>query len=908
MRTYTKERDNLIRMVQSSETFDTLSFYRSRFLEILEKFDVRDMIISKALHGGSREYLVTLHRYSLSFCLKSQEIPTRLYCEELNGYFLRSQQYLPGHLRGLRQYIVLEHKNGDSLKVIIPFGTVSIIQDGGVKIDVLDTADGKLEVSEDTEANLQFFVYSMHPRFDVLTASSIKARMFLAAIYLATTSMPPDIGIGMTGEAKAIELMRQCFINQPMSNIERFCLENVKSLSRCRSSTVFLICRDIEKSCNSCAFLNQCYTTNGISDEISNERDPRYDDANESTAYLTSLQKPLSSRLHLASSECCQFFRSTESKKCYLSRCIMQQCIDADQCPVTRYEVDCIYALMDKLYIVKESNNSPDDFPLRGQCQTALEIEVYGELKKSWKLHCKELNLKPELTNENNMGFLLSSAKETTLSLIVKLERYLKNVFALLPNHQHHMYHAQAISFFRVVDIVPSATKRDLSAMACSFSKMKEFNSLLSPDAQNIVHSSILLWLELCVLDDKLKYLLSIKTLDSSNMKLFLQEIMAKREWKIEEYPYWLVFEAEQGIRVRPEQYKIAHHLIKENGDVCQLNMGSGKTRVILPLLILFYSFTTSTEHIPRLLLLSKLLNEGFEYFHRTLTASVLGLPTFLIPFQRDVELDMKNVAVINKMIERCKRDGGFIIMAPEHRLSFELKIKELYLDSNKALSRKLQMVMGHQWCDIVDEVDEALHHRFQLVYSTGTVVPLPQGRHRWGCIQALLKVLRCIQIEGIRVTKKSLAPGAFPLIQVDEDIDLQKFRSCIVRSLLQNPPEELIWLKNHPKSDLIGNIVSLPSADPNSIDLSNEHLHDVLSLRGLVAYDILLHCLKKRHRVGYGINMNNLRSGKKSKRLAVPFRGADSPSLRAEFSHPEVVITLTTLAYIMTKVLIKAK
>jgi hypothetical protein len=49
-----------------------------------------------------------------------------------------------------------------------------------------------------------------------------------------------------------------------------------------------------------------------------------------------------------------------------------------------------------------------------------------------------------------------------------------------------------------------------------------------------------------------------------------------------------------------------------------------------------------------------------------------------------------------------------------------------------------------------------------------------------------------------------------------------------------------------------------------------------------------------KRWRVNYGLDANRT----PSTRLAVPYRAKDSPSLRSEFSQPEVVISLTCLSY----------
>ena len=71
-----------------------------------------------------------------------------------------------------------------------------------------------------------------------------------------------------------------------------------------------------------------------------------------------------------------------------------------------------------------------------------------------------------------------------------------------------------------------------------------------------------------------------------------LQELGVERTWNVEEHPLWLVFEAEGQLQIRPKQHYVAQQLIDnyKNGPILQLNMGEGKTRVILPMLVLHWA------------------------------------------------------------------------------------------------------------------------------------------------------------------------------------------------------------------------------------------------------------------------------------------------------------------------------
>jgi hypothetical protein len=67
----------------------------------------------------------------------------------------------------------------------------------------------------------------------------------------------------------------------------------------------------------------------------------------------------------------------------------------------------------------------------------------------------------------------------------------------------------------------------------------------------------------------------------------WMQELQVHRTWSVDRHPEWLVFEAEGQLQIRPVQRSMAQFLIDNPGKIAQLNMGEGKTRVILPMLIL---------------------------------------------------------------------------------------------------------------------------------------------------------------------------------------------------------------------------------------------------------------------------------------------------------------------------------
>ena len=73
---------------------DSVLIHHSPFLNILERFEKRLMMITKAYHDRSRdyEYSISLHRFGLEFCFS--EGCEKFSCSEVVGYHLRPTQHL----------------------------------------------------------------------------------------------------------------------------------------------------------------------------------------------------------------------------------------------------------------------------------------------------------------------------------------------------------------------------------------------------------------------------------------------------------------------------------------------------------------------------------------------------------------------------------------------------------------------------------------------------------------------------------------------------------------------------------------------------------------------------------------------------------------------------------------------
>ena len=74
------------------------------------------------------------------------------------------------------------------------------------------------------------------------------------------------------------------------------------------------------------------------------------------------------------------------------------------------------------------------------------------------------------------------------------------------------------------------------------------------------------------------------------------------------------------------------------------------------------------------------------------------------------------------------------VCVAPEHRLSLQLKWHELQRGTAPVgVAKALQTLDELPFYDIFDESDEILRHKYQLIYAVGACALLPAGRERWG-------------------------------------------------------------------------------------------------------------------------------------------------------------------------------
>nr|POE46995.1 hypothetical protein CFP56_00327 [Quercus suber] len=383
--------------------------------------------------------------------------------------------------------------------------------------------------------------------------------------------------------------------------------------------------------------------------------------------------------------------------------------------------------------------------------------------------------------------------------------------------------------------------------------------------------------------------------------------------WDPHEYPDSLLLEVESGILIREVQEQIAGHMRNPqcgSNTVVQLNMGEGKSSLIVPIVA---ATLADTKKLVRVIV-AKPQSKQMAQMMIVKLGGLLGRRVYYMPFSRALKVSPASADGIHQLLRECMSTGGILLVQPEHLLSFKLMGLESLIEGENAVGNS--MVRSQDFCDqysrdLVDESDENFSVKFELIYTIGKQKAVDLSPERWSCIHEILGMFRDYSYSTSLMFPDSIeikhcSPGQFPRTRIlKEDAQNELFRR-ITEQICDT------GLGSFPIARQTQNVRKAVLLYITKMDLSQVEIEQVestgasgfwtestkgilLLLRGLFAAGVLSFVFsQKRWRVNYGLDATRNPSTK----LAVPYRAKDCPSPRSEFSHPDVIITLTTLCY----------
>lgn len=391
----------------------------------------------------------------------------------------------------------------------------------------------------------------------------------------------------------------------------------------------------------------------------------------------------------------------------------------------------------------------------------------------------------------------------------------------------------------------------------------------------------------------------------------FLKELQNRghEEWDPYDHPEWLLLEVESGIVIRKVQHQIAMQMMHPSQNaVMQLNMGEGKSSVIVPMVALALADGSQLVRA----IVAKPQSKQMLQMLVSKVGGLLGRRVYHLPFSRAVKFTNESeTSAIQRMCEECQQSKGILLVQPEHLLSFQLMGIECLTAGRKFIGNQLlqtQHFFDTTSRDIVDESDENFSVKFELVYTMGTQRSIELSSDRWRIIHHMLG-LAARKAPGIQeefpdsIEVHQHSAGRFPRIRLLREDAAQRLVTDIATSfstdgfpglsIAAQPDEVRASVFTYlTKLDLTAEEIAEVEGGPLWVESAIGHL---LLARGLLAGGVLSFVLgNKRWRVNYGL----VGTRRPPTQLAVPYRAKDSPSPRSEFSHPDVVIALTLLSH----------
>ncbi|KJY02038.1 hypothetical protein TI39_contig263g00006 [Zymoseptoria brevis] len=379
-------------------------------------------------------------------------------------------------------------------------------------------------------------------------------------------------------------------------------------------------------------------------------------------------------------------------------------------------------------------------------------------------------------------------------------------------------------------------------------------------------------------------------------------------DWNPFDYPESLLLEVESGITIREVQEQIAKEMrvpIGKNA-VMQLNMGEGKSSIIVPMVAAALADGSQLVRV----VVAKPQSKQMAEMLKAKLGGLLDRRIHYLPFSRSLKPSLATAEAIERLCKTCMAEGGILLLQPEHILSFKLSGPECFIVGNeaagKALLRIQEDMFNSRSRDIVDESDENFSVKFELIYTMGLRRAVEMSPDRWVYVQGVLDLVKthaaALTVERPQSMEYiSRESGGFPRIRVLRE---EAGRLLVGRIAQHVCSVGLLGLPLPRDTRLRESVLAFitepeftqedVSAIQTSVFWSDHTKGPLLLLRGLFAGGILEFVFgAKRWRVNYGLTTRSPLT-----KLAVPYRAKDTPSPRSEFSHPEVVILLTSLSY----------
>ncbi len=397
------------------------------------------------------------------------------------------------------------------------------------------------------------------------------------------------------------------------------------------------------------------------------------------------------------------------------------------------------------------------------------------------------------------------------------------------------------------------------------------------------------------------------------------QEMLSDRSYEdFSKYPAFLVFEYFANIWMRPAQVKKLETFLKEGNInlIMEMIMGSGKSKVLLPLL----GFLRADGHNLSMLVVPKPLFESISQDTQSILRDAFSQSLHSIHFDRNTPftkeclqriLDEMSAIQANKeclimtsksvqclllkFIEECHRH--FKIQGGDSPLSDELKILQ-----------KILLTFKESGYPIIDEADTILNVLHEVSFSGGR--RLPPKTHELELLSEIYSLVyedpaikALAHVESDPQAVKEAPVLTEPLYQ--DTIKAPLAKALVQRLGKMTFGSKPLTNKVHKFIDQLdedsrNTLLHYLCRDAKHIDSAqayydglDEEIQDVLAFAGEQISHLLPYTLTRNCDVNYGLDENN------GTVFAIPFSAANNPNCGSQFSNPHITMNYTFQTYV---------
>lgn len=447
--------------------------------------------------------------------------------------------------------------------------------------------------------------------------------------------------------------------------------------------------------------------------------------------------------------------------------------------------------------------------------------------------------------------------------------------------------------------------------------KLLELNPALTPDDLRLIYQEVGFFLTNSTESQRLVRLVNtLNQLTEDNFRtdeallVELAEHLKPSSYDPKAHPALLTFEYFSNLKLRPAQIEKLNLFLEGNDTsfVAELIMGSGKSKVLLPLL----SVLRAKKEDLSILILPESLYESIGQDTQNTLATMLGSSLHPFHFDSQTPLTIEYLEALLDEIHLAKDRQESLLCTEKSLSSLLLKFIELSYQPPTPVSSLLREILAFLTINgkpLIDEADSILNVTKELMFQMGNVKGVDFDELNLIC--AIYQIL---------YTDPSLK-SAFKL-ESDPDPDptapsltpsLFKAQSAHIVKLIFQKIGQLEWSSPQKTQeiqtffrrlideagmmeDALSYVCRLEDSIEEGVEFYEKQSKTIKNLLALVGQEVSAFLpinLLRNHNEKYGFD----KTGQNA--FAIPYKSADTPALSSEFSNTHITLNYTIQSYL---------